>query len=301
MGVLVRISDGTKFPLSARTLLGRATGSTIALEERYASSEHARIRFSNGAWSLRDLGSRNGTFVDGERLDTGASLKLAPGQRLGFGDPEATWLVASVGAPHIVATNVETGEVRSALEVLAVPSDDDPRLTVYADEQGRWIAEDEDGRHADLAKSKVVSDGVHRWRIEPPAPDDETPMPDVAMTLENVSIKILVSRDEDTAQVVLRLRGVETPLEPREHAYVLATLARARQEDATKAEAEQGWIRVPRLLDMLRCDENTLNVWIHRARQQLAAAGVQGAAKVVQVRRGYRRFGARRFELGVLE
>ncbi|MEQ8278128.1 MAG: FHA domain-containing protein [Deltaproteobacteria bacterium] len=301
MGVLRRISDGVELPLSARTLLGRAASCTVVLDERYASSEHARIRFTNGRWMLRDLASRNGTFVNGERLDSGQSLALTPGQRLGFGDPEATWEVVSTGAPHIVATDVATGVKRSGLEVLALPDDDAPRLTVFADEQGRWVAEDADGALHDLASSPLVRDGDTTWRIEPPAPADETPMPQVAMTLENVHVELLVSRDEDTAQVVVHLRGIKTPLEPREHAYVLATLARARQEDDTENESDRGWVRVARLLDMLRCDENTLNVWIHRARQQVAAAGVQGAAKIVQVRRGYRRFGARQFSLGLLE
>ena len=58
-----------------------------------------------------------------------------------------------------------------------------------------------------------------------------------------------------------------------------------------------GWADRDELLRMLRVDANAFNVAVHRARQQLLAAGVKGAAGIVQVRRRQRRFGTDKVEL----
>ena len=97
------------------------------------------------------------------------------------------------------------------------------------------------------------------------------------------------------------LRGIETVLERREHGYFLLTLARCRREDASLPLDERGWRDMAQLSKMLRLDRNALNVATHRARQQLASAGLEGAAGVVETRRGQRRLGTERFELGTID
>jgi hypothetical protein len=93
------------------------------------------------------------------------------------------------------------------------------------------------------------------------------------------------------------------PTEPREHAYVLLTLARKRLADRGEPLAEQGWIDRDQLLRMLQLDANGLNVAIYRARGQLAAAGLLDSAGIVEVRRGQRRIGVdpSRLVVGPLE
>lgn len=60
---------GTLLPLGASPIvIGRSPSATLVLEDEYASSQHARLSPSNGQWWIEDLGSRNGTFVDDERL-----------------------------------------------------------------------------------------------------------------------------------------------------------------------------------------------------------------------------------------
>ena len=114
---------------------------------------------------------------------------------------------------------------------------------------------------------------------------------DTGPRLDTISLRFEVSRDEEHTTITTVHRGVETRLEEREHGYVLLTLARARLADREHPAAEQGWIDRERLLKMLAMDANALNVAIYRARGQLAAAGVDGAAGVVEVRRGQRRLG----------
>ena len=48
--------------------IGRATSNMLVLNDLQASRQHARLDFENGAWSIRDLNSRNGTFVNGRRV-----------------------------------------------------------------------------------------------------------------------------------------------------------------------------------------------------------------------------------------
>lgn len=61
---------GTILPLgTAPIVIGRAPSSTLVLEDPYASSRHARMSTIDGHWWIEDLGSRNGTFVDDERIE----------------------------------------------------------------------------------------------------------------------------------------------------------------------------------------------------------------------------------------
>ncbi|OKL50544.1 FHA domain-containing protein FhaB/FipA [Boudabousia marimammalium] len=60
---------GTSLPLdNSPIVIGRSPTSTLALRDDYASSQHARLFPNQQGWWLEDLGSRNGTFVDDERL-----------------------------------------------------------------------------------------------------------------------------------------------------------------------------------------------------------------------------------------
>jgi DNA-binding NtrC family response regulator len=63
-------------------VLGRDAPAQIVVPVNAVSRTHAQIRVERGAWSIRDLGSRNGTFVDG-RLSVDAALEPATEVRIG--------------------------------------------------------------------------------------------------------------------------------------------------------------------------------------------------------------------------
>jgi DNA-binding NtrC family response regulator len=57
--------------------VGRTDGPDGPLRDAAISREHVELRWQDGAWSIRDLDSRNGTFVDGQRIK--ATRLVGPG------------------------------------------------------------------------------------------------------------------------------------------------------------------------------------------------------------------------------
>jgi hypothetical protein len=56
---------GVVFALDAVTTLGRDLGSSVVLDDPYASTRHAVLTFRGRAWYVEDLGSTNGTVAGG--------------------------------------------------------------------------------------------------------------------------------------------------------------------------------------------------------------------------------------------
>jgi signal transduction histidine kinase len=86
--VVVRGPDrGRAFPLPDREpqLVGRST-EALDLTDASISRRHAELTPDAGAWTLRDLGSRHGTFVNGVRIS--GAVRVDAGDRLRCGDSE---------------------------------------------------------------------------------------------------------------------------------------------------------------------------------------------------------------------
>jgi pSer/pThr/pTyr-binding forkhead associated (FHA) protein len=71
--LVVRRDDGfgDVFPLdpSHSYTLGRAATNNIVLKDDLCSRDHAEVSYSGGKWRVRDLGSLNGTRVNGVRVE----------------------------------------------------------------------------------------------------------------------------------------------------------------------------------------------------------------------------------------
>ena len=68
---------------SAPVVIGRQPGSDFVIDERTVSRRHAAIHREGYAWVVEDLGSMNGTRVNGERVRRRATV--SPGDVIGFG------------------------------------------------------------------------------------------------------------------------------------------------------------------------------------------------------------------------
>ena len=85
--------DGDRYPLlSAITVLGRDNTADVILDDPGISRRHTEIRVTSDGphlvASIRDLGSTNGTFVNGERI---TSQRLADGDRINVGRTALTY------------------------------------------------------------------------------------------------------------------------------------------------------------------------------------------------------------------
>lgn len=94
---------GEELPVPAPVVvLGRAAACDVVIDDDSVSAQHARLEFDTGAWRITDLGSTNGTAVEGVKLAPqlptplpyGSTVRLG-GVQLQFREVEAVDLEAA--------------------------------------------------------------------------------------------------------------------------------------------------------------------------------------------------------------
>jgi|GEM_PF-521756 len=75
--------------------IGRALINQLVLKDSKISRAHAEIRPLDQGYSIIDLGSANGTFVNEQRIDANVPYTLNPGDRIRVGDTSFTYEVSS--------------------------------------------------------------------------------------------------------------------------------------------------------------------------------------------------------------
>ena len=81
-GILAPVGGGDNIVLRKdRLVIGRRESCDIVLRFSNVSGQHARMTLEQGYWFLKDLGSRNGTKVDGYRI---SRKRLDPGAKISF-------------------------------------------------------------------------------------------------------------------------------------------------------------------------------------------------------------------------
>jgi adenylate cyclase len=79
-GELVPVGGGDTIPLFGdRLTLGRRESCDVCLRFPNVSGQHCELQFNDGVWHIRDLGSTNGTKVNGQRVQT---RPLRPGDEI---------------------------------------------------------------------------------------------------------------------------------------------------------------------------------------------------------------------------
>jgi hypothetical protein len=298
MALLKHPATGERYSLSSRYIVGRAPASDLELTNRMASSTHAEIMWNGSAWELRDLGSRNGTFIGTRRLQSGERVILRRNARIAFGDAEDAYELEDDGPPNTVATTDDGRREESEDGFLILPHPEQPVFTIFDEGGGSWVAESSDGTRRRISDGDTLHIDGQLWRIELPRILELTWKPGAAqMSLSSVIMRFEVSSDEEHVVISLIQDNQVVQLPSRVHYYLLLTLARARLRDQERAEvpeAEAGWMYVDNLLDMLAISEPAFNVQICRARKDLVRAKVLGATDLVE-----RQPLARRLRLGV--
>lgn len=80
---------------AATTTIGRGTDNDLVLDATEVSRYHARVEFVGGQWRLVDLGSTNGTKVNGRPVK---ETTLRPGDRIDLGTLQLEFVPQPVGA-----------------------------------------------------------------------------------------------------------------------------------------------------------------------------------------------------------
>ena len=103
-----------------RQLIGRYAPADIVLGNEYVSGSHAEITFDGAQYALRDLGSKNGTFLDGEPVGD-QPVPLRSGARIDLGRAAVvlTFQLSDATTTQTASDfGLETNEVKSSwLEV----------------------------------------------------------------------------------------------------------------------------------------------------------------------------------------
>jgi len=115
----------------AVTTIGRSSANELPISDKMLSRQHARIiRDGNGTLTIEDMGSRNGTFVNGERIVSVHPLKS--GDRITVGG--VTLKVESESTTRVRIDETTGGDpldntiLKASAELLRKHTETDPRL-----------------------------------------------------------------------------------------------------------------------------------------------------------------------------
>jgi predicted component of type VI protein secretion system len=155
--VLAGAKQGTEIPLKKdRFIIGRAKECTLRAGSEAISRRHCAIVRSDGRWTVRDLGSRNGTHVNEVKIEQEVPLNAGDELRVG----PLKFMVASVASNG-------AAEPKVSLPPLAPPADVKARkqfpVKDVADAVQRTIGKSED---------PTSEDDISRWllgTVEPSA------------------------------------------------------------------------------------------------------------------------------------
>jgi pSer/pThr/pTyr-binding forkhead associated (FHA) protein len=110
---------GTRIPVRVPVVnIGRAEYNDVVLADDSVSTAHAKLQRREGVWVLTDLGSTNGTFVDGEAVS--GEVPIGPGVTVRFGQ------VSTMFEPTDDALGVAKGSGTRMMEPMKAPEPPPP-------------------------------------------------------------------------------------------------------------------------------------------------------------------------------
>jgi len=113
-------TPGAAFNLEGDQLtIGRDSANEIVINDAEISRRHARLTYQGGKYVLEDLGSTNGTFVNGQRLAGPRVLK--PGEVVSFGEQIVLVFEALTFNPDATMVSPRSTAVPSVQRPVAPP------------------------------------------------------------------------------------------------------------------------------------------------------------------------------------
>jgi hypothetical protein len=289
MATLRQVSTGRTRLLEPQHIVGRAPTCSLQIGERYVSAQHALLRWNGHGWELRDLNSRNGTFLDGERLKKAEEVAIGVGARIAFGKAEQVWELVDDRAPCVMVVPTDGGEpVVFEDDLLALPSADDPQVTIYRSE-GAWLLERADESTTPVTDLETFEVDGRRWRFRCVEGTAKTTLADVipiGLEVEFLQLTFSVSANEEHVHLQMSCAGQNVDMGSRSRNYLLLTLARRRLEDVTAGlpETACGWVNQDDYPNDPMMAPAQVNLDVFRIRKQFQKVGVTDAARIIERR-----------------
>lgn len=119
-------TPGVTFPLEGdQLIIGRDSSNGVPINDAEISRKHSRLSFQGGKYVLEDLGSTNGTFVNGQRL--AGPVVLKPGDVVSLGEQIVLMYdVINMDAGATIATS------RKSVQAAVPPMQAAPPAPIYA-------------------------------------------------------------------------------------------------------------------------------------------------------------------------
>jgi hypothetical protein len=287
MGAICNRVTGESQLLEPEHLIGRLATCGLRLNQKYISAQHALLRWMGTSWRLKDLGSRNGTFLDGARMTPGIDYGVKCGSTIAFGKVlEQAWELVNDAAPENMVVPLDGGHpMLIEGDLLAMPSGDDPQVTLYRRLDGGWILERDDQANP-ITSMQVFDLGGRAFRF---CATDSFPATSIATSASDVrqlELVFHVSQDEEFVRLEMMMGARKIDLGCRSHNYLLLTLARARLADQKMGHPDPtcGWVCSQDLAHDPSMAPPQLNIDVFRIRKHFARMGVPDAAEIIERR-----------------
>ena len=251
------------------------------------SSLHAAFRFGQSQWELKDLGSRNGTWLNGEKLTTGNAHTLTCGSKLAFGNEQELWSFVDDSPPRPMVVPEDGGQaVILEQDLVGLPNDDEPEVILMRDGNGLWRAERMDGESIALANRGTFEVSGKSWRFAFAESVGATSVISDHKQLAPITLSFFVSSDEEHVELRAECDGRTIDLGARGHNYLLLTLARIRINDSKSGvrRSATGWTYVEDLEKALKTSAARLNIDIFRIRQHFSRLGLGKTVNIIERR-----------------
>jgi len=299
MAAIVEDETERIFFLESDHLIGRSGLCSSTLSAPSVSAQHVSIRWTGQRWVMKDLGSRYGTFVQGQPLQPGVLVEISTGTRFIMGREKRAWTVLQDEPPEVMVVPADGGQALFVHDgLIAIPSAEQPLAVVFQGDDNRWYL-DQTGQIEGVHERQPFTVAGTAWKLCNTSSPLYTSIPDeppASMSLREARAHFEVSRNEEHVHLVIWWRDRSFDFGARAFHYVLLTLARLRQRDAGLPEASAGWVDQDELLRLLQFGPERLNLDIFRGRRQFGAVGFMPATGIVE-----RRPTSRELRLGIAD
>lgn len=182
-------------------------GGGVAIHAPLVSRTHARLTFDAGVWTVCDLGSLNGTFVDDRRADLVTVIR--GGERVRFGQIAFFFVEHVDMIPTEIVVDSETVRPGAITQLFAVPEAELwATLEIHEPTGGGGGIAVIDGKRVQLtlAQLELVGELTERMEAERERESELRGFVSVSELLGKLSLEVATPRDAHIRQLIRRVR-----------------------------------------------------------------------------------------------